>query len=222
MNTNGGCELPCWWGFELGNTSLDEIRQFYTTFDAHVNVRKRNSDVSTLTTLFVDPQIENGTQIPNIFSIKDDSITALVYADGPSYHIISLLQQLGQPSDIWMWTIPERLQGILPARFRLYFPERGVFVLYATGGMRVGDTVNICFDGAGGTSLLLWDPDVWDPDGTKGIIDRSDEGGSAFVLEGHPIEEVSNWNVEQFYTILTDPNHMECLETPSEIWPSPW
>ena len=120
-----------------------------------------------------------------------------------------------------MWTIPEPREGILPSRFRLYFPERGVFVLYATGGVKNGDVVNVCFDGPGGVILLLWNPAIWDPDSTKGIVDRSNEGGSAFTLEGYPIEEVSNWDTEQFYTILTDPTRSECLETPSDLWAAP-
>lgn len=83
------------------------------------------------------------------------------------------------------------------------------------------EAVQVCFDGPGGTTLLLWDPAIWDPDGTKSINDRSDEGGTAFTLEGHPIGEVSNWDVEQFYAVLNDPTGSECLKTPSNLWPPP-
>jgi len=79
----------------------------------------------------------------------------------------------------------------------------------------------VCFDKSGGATLLLWNPSVWDPDGTKSIVDRANEGGTAFTLEGFPIEEVSNWDTTQFYTILTDPTRSECLETPSNLWPPP-
>ena len=37
MGSNGGCTLPCWWGFELGKTSLGEVRQLYTAFDTYIS-----------------------------------------------------------------------------------------------------------------------------------------------------------------------------------------
>jgi hypothetical protein len=120
-----------------------------------------------------------------------------------------------------MWTIPQPYEGLLPARFRLYFPEKGVFIVYGTDGVRANDYVELCFDGPGGASLLLWDPDTWDPEGIKGIEDRANESSSAFSLEGFPLEEASNWNTEQFYNNLIDPENTECLQTPSNLWPHP-
>jgi hypothetical protein len=214
--------LPCWWGFELGATNIGMVKQFYTSLGANSFEQKYPDNYSVVEALFVDAQIENGEQVVHSFVAQDGIlIEALIDADDPSYQIEPLLQRLGQPSEVWMWTIPEPREGILPSRFRLYFPEQGVFVLYATGGEKSDDAVNVCFDGPGGVTLLLWDPAIWDPDGTKGIIDRSNEGGSSFTLEGYPIEEVSNWDTEQFYTILTDPTRTECLETPSNLWAAP-
>jgi hypothetical protein len=223
MSSNGGCALPCWWGFELGNTSIDEVRQLYTSFGANISEQNDHNGTSVLEAKFIDPQIENGTQVKHTFITEEDvliEVLAEIVFD-PNYQLTPLLQELGQPSDIWMWTIPEPYEGALPARFRLYFPERGVFVLYSTGGLKVDNAVHVCFEDTGGVILLLWEPDIWDPTGIKNIIERSDEGGSSFMLEGFPIEEVSNWNVEQLYTALTNPNRTKCLETPSNLWISP-
>lgn len=190
---------------------------------AFVDITEFADGRARLTALFMDDQIKNGQQVNHIFSAQDGIIVeALVHADAANYQIEPLLQQLGHPTDVWMWTIPEPYEDILPSRFRLYFPNQGVFVLYATGAQKVNDVVEICFDRPGGVTLLLWEPSVWDPSGTKDIFDRADEGGTAFSLEGHPIEEVSNWDTEQFYTMLTTPNNSACLETASDIWPSPY
>jgi len=223
MSGNGGCTLPCWWGFELGKASIGEVRQLYTSFDSYISEQKGRGGVSVLEVIFVDPQIENGIQVRHTFMARDDLITeAEIQTHYQSeYQITSILEQLGQPSEIWMWTISGPFEGSLPARFRLFFPEQGIFMGYATEGMKQDDVVDICFEGSGGTALLLWDPKIWDPESTKGIVDRANEGGSAFTLEGYPINEVSNWDVEEFYTILSDPAHSECLETPSELWSSP-
>ncbi len=220
IKSNGGCELPCWWGFEPGVTHIEYVNQLYESFATFINPKEFANGRFRLTVLFVETNIENGEQVYHTFRAQDGVFTeALVDADDPSYHIVPILQRLGQPSEIWMWTIPEPYEGILPSRFRLYFPEQGVLVLYATGGEKIDDHVNVCFDGPGGVTLLLWDPEIWDPEDTKDIYERADTGGVG--LEGFPIEEVSNWDVEQFYTILTDPAHTECLETPSNLWSPP-
>lgn len=227
MSSNGGCTLPCWWGFELGVASLDEVRQFYMAFDTHITERVENNGISELTVKFVDPQIENGIQIRHIFIAQNDiiveaEIEAEIEAEyDPNYRIESLLKRLGQPSDVWIWTIPEPSEDVLPMTFRVFFPEIGVMIGYAVFAERVGNTVQACFDTQGGTRLLLWNPLLWDPSSDKGIVERVSES-STFTLENFsPIEEVSNWDVEQFYTVLTNPTHTECLETPSSLWPSP-
>lgn len=223
MSSNGGCVLPCWWGIELAATSINEVRQLYTSLGADISEQNNPNGISIFEATFLDPQIEKNTQVRHMFITREDMLTeALIeIVFDPNYQITSLLQQLGEPSDVWLWTIPELYEGILPVRFRLYFPEQGVFVLYSTGGMKIDNSVHVCFEDTGGVILLLWEPDIWDPDGTKGIVDRSNEGGSQFTLEGFPIEEVSNWDVEAFYEILTDPAQSECLETPSNLWSPP-
>jgi hypothetical protein len=223
MNSNGGCELPCWWGFELGKATEEQVKQFYNSLGAYIFEREYPDGYSIVETLFVDPQIEDGIQVRHMFLAQDGIIieAEVQVRSQPDYQIEPILQRFGQPSEVWMWTIPEPYEGILPTRFRLYFPEQGILVLYGTGGVRIGDEVNVCFDRRGGAILLLWDPEIWDPDGTKGLIERANDS-SELTLEGdHPIEEVSNWNAEQFYTVLTDPTRSDCLLTPSELWPAP-
>lgn len=223
MSSNGGCTLPCWWGIELGVTPIEYVEQLYLSLGASITIRDFVNGRSRITALFVDPQIENGIQVRHTFRAQDSVVieAEIQVHHQPNYQIEPILEQLGPPSEVWMWTIPEPYEGILPARFRLYYPDQGIFVGYATDGVKIGETVNICFDGPGSTALLLWDPNIWDPDGIKDIDDRANEGGSTFALEGYPVDEVSNWDVEQFYTILVDPAHTECFETPSNLWPSP-
>ena len=223
MSNNGNCELPCWWGIELGKSTLDEVRQFYKAFDIYAVEQTGKNGLSVFYAQFVDPQIENGIQVGHTFIAQDDIVieAEIQTHNQPEYQITPLLKQLGQPSEVWMWTIPEPFEGSLPARFRLYFPEKGVFMVYATEGMKHNDVVDICFDGLGGTALLLWNPTIWDADGSKGIVERANEGSSGFRLEGFSIKEASSWDVEQFYNVLTDPNLSECLETPSNLWAAP-
>jgi hypothetical protein len=223
MSSNNDCALPCWWGFKMGKTTVDEIRQFYATFATFTSEQVGRNGISVFTAKFEDPQIEDGIQVRHTFIAQNDVVIEaeieVIYDQ--SYQIESLLQQLGQPSEIWLRTIPDTYEGVLPVSLRLFFPENGVLVSYAIFGERTGDVIQACFDHEGGAIVLLWDPIIWDINGNKGFIERTNES-SELTLEGHrPLVEVSNWDVEQFYAILTDPTHSECLETPSELWSAP-
>lgn len=203
---------------------MQEVRQFYETFDASLIEQTGDGGRSALYVTFVDPEIEAGTQLRHLFRIQDGTVIEVEaqVRRQPYYQIESLLQQFGQPTEIWMWTIPESYEGILPVSFRLYYPEQGVLVAYAVAGARVDDAVQVCFDELGSVILRLWDPSIWDPNGTKGFVERANETSELGLdRDFYPIEEVSNWDVEQFYTILTDPSHTECLETQSNLWPPP-
>lgn len=223
MSSNGGCALPCWWGFELGTASLDEVRQFYMAFDISIVEQVGNGGRAALYITFVDPEIEDGVQVRHLFRVQDGKVieAEIQLRSLPDYQIVPILQRLGQPSEVWMWTIPEPYEGILPAHFRLYFPEQGILVFYGTGAEKSGDEVKVCFNGLGSATIRLWDPIIWDPIGEKGFVERANDT-SELILEGdRPIEEVSNWDTEQFYTILRDDSHSQCLQTPSNLWPSP-
>lgn len=223
MATNNGCQLPCWWGLKMGNSTIEEVVQLYAQLDPVITVQDFPESKTRVTILFIDPEIEEGIQTTHTFWGQNGIIQEAQIHVGnyENFTPVSLMEQFGQPSEVWMWTIPESYQGILPTRFRIFFPEQGVFVLYATGGEKIADAVHVCFDGPEEVALLLWEPVIWDPDGAKGIVDRANEGGTAFTLEGHPIEEASNWNEETLYTNLLNPNSTECLQTPSNLWMPP-
>jgi hypothetical protein len=143
INNNGGCELPCWWGVEMGKTSIEEVRQFYATFDTFMIEQAGDSGRSALYVTFVDPQIEDGTQVRHLFRVQD---SVVIEAEAqvrrqPNYQIEPILHQFGQPAEIWIWTIPEVYEGILPASFRLYYPELGILVAYAVEGVKVDNDV---------------------------------------------------------------------------------
>lgn len=221
--SNGGCELPCWWGLVLGESSLGDVRQRYAPFQPLFTEQTFPSGVASIYALFEDPQIENGTQLNHAFVAQDGVvIEAMIEIDRhPDYQIEPLLNRLGQPHEIWLRTLPNFREGILPMYFLLFYPDKGVLISYAMDGERDNNHVLGCFNGLGGVAVRLWDPLIWDPDGDKGFLDRTERGDFS-LAEGYlPIEEVSNWDAERFYIVLSDPGHTECLETPAGLWPEP-
>lgn len=223
MTTNNGCQLPCWWGLELGKSTFEEVIQLYQQFDPAITIQEYADGYSIITILFVDPEIEDGVQTRHMLTILNGILieAEIQVRKYERFSPTSLMQEFGQPSEVWLWTIPEPFEGVLPADFLVYYPDHGILSGYRELADTLGENVQVCLNGTGNSTLLLWNPDIWDPEGTKGFIERTN-ASSELTLEGHQrIEDVSNWDEEVLYTNVLDPNSTECLETPSNLWTSP-
>lgn len=223
MATNNGCQLPCWWGLKLGESSLEEVVQLYAQFEPFITIQDFAEGVARVTIKFVDPEIEDGIQTTHTFRGKDGIVleAEIQVRKYDNFTPLSLMEQFGQPFEIWLWTIPEPFEGILPASFRFYFPENGILTGYRELAGTKGDNVEICLNGNGNSILLLWDPAIWGPNKEMGFIERAN-ASSELSLEGHQrIGEVSSWDEEVFFANVTDSNSTGCLETPSSLWSPP-
>lgn len=223
MTTNNGCQLPCWWGLEMGSSTFDEVIQLYEQLDPHIAIREYPEDIKIVEFLFIDPEIEEGLQTRHMFNFENGILieAEIQVRKYENFTPVSLLEQFGKPSEVWLWTIPEPYQGILPASFHFYFPDQGILSAYREWVENAEENVEVCFKGDGGSIIRLWNPGIWNPDGTKDFVERTNRS-SELTLEGHqPISQVSNWDEEALYTNLLDPNSTECLLTPSNLWQSP-
>jgi hypothetical protein len=207
----------------LGESSIDVVRQYYARFEPLIREQTFSDEMASIDVLFQNPQIEHGIQVRHAFLAQDGVvIEAMIELDWhPYYQIEPLLGRLGQPDEIWLRTIPNFREGVLPMYFLLFYPEKGVLISYAIDGERDDYHVRGCFNGLGGVILWLWEPLIWDPNGDKGFLERTDRGVYSLADGYQPIEEVSNWDAEHFHYVLSDPGHTECLETPAELWPEP-
>lgn len=223
MTTNDNCQLPCWWGLEMGISTIDEVVQLYEPFDPVITIQDYPEGYAIVTIQFIDPNITGDIQTRHMFTILNGILIEAEIQVGKyeNFTPASLMAQFGQPSEVWLWTIPKPYQGLLPASFRFYFAEQGILTAYAESARNVGENVEVCLNGNGGSILLLWRPEIWNPDGSKGFMDRAN-ASAELTLEGHqPISEVSNWDAEALYTNLLNPDSTECLETPSNQWSPP-
>ncbi len=224
MATNNGCQLPCWWGLEMGSSTFEEVVQLYTQFDPVITIQDFPENKTRVTIQFVEHNnIEGSIQTTHTFRGQNGVVleAEIQVHKYENFTPLSLMEQFGQPSEVWLWTIPEPYQGLLPAYFRFFFPEKGILSAYAESGERVGGNVEICFNGDGGSILLLWNPDIWNPDGSKDFTERANASAELTLWENQPISEVSNWDEEELYTNLLNPGSTECLQTPSDLWTPP-
>lgn len=224
MATNRGCELPCWWGLELGVSSLDDVVQLYQQFDPFITIQDFESGVTRITIKFVEPTIENGEQTTHTFRGRDNVLleSEIQVKKYENFTPLSLMTRFGQPSEVWLWTIPEPFEGVLPADFLMYFPEHGILAGYRELASNSEENVEVCLNGTGSSSLLVWEPSIWDPNGELSFIDRAKASSELSLITGQQrIEEVSNWDEATLYANVLDSASTDCLLTPSNLWTSP-
>jgi hypothetical protein len=227
LENNGGCELPCWWGFELGATTVDDVAQFYTKFDQYMSFQEEGKGYTAIYITFTDPGIENGWQTEHRFLAEDGIVVKanIIIGQHSYYQLEPLLQRFGSPAEVWMRTISDYEEdGRVPFIYTLYYPEHGILLDTGHFSAGAGTDTNMlvdCFEREDSLRIVMWDVASLDPAHEQFILDNSiglPETQGEYVQR--PIAEVSNWNTDMFFTVLSDPSRTDCLETLSEIWPT--
>lgn len=126
MTTNNGCQLPCWWGLKMGSSTFDEVIQLYAQFDPLITVQNFPEDKTRITILFADLEIEEGIQTTHTFRGQSGVVLEAEIEVGNYENLapLSLMQQFGSPLEVWLRTIPEPYQGILPHFFAFTFLKK--------------------------------------------------------------------------------------------------
>lgn len=154
METNGGCQLPCWWGVSLGDSAENAIERFNGVFDEKFD---NDSMYYAFRFKIVDEHgiIRLGYHNPEM-SIMDVSISIdyhfidgevqfidvsverplpqygeeTLIRDWEKYSISSMLQRYGKPQYVYLF--PQSIADPGPLNFTLvlYYPELGLTFEY--------------------------------------------------------------------------------------------
>lgn len=233
MATNGGCELPCWWGFELGD-SLESISQTFINLGIAPLVigssSKVDSDqIGTRDTSYYD--IHEGNAVARLsvstqFHELNDSLE-YVYVfvnrvqfersqeefirDWEQYFLSSFLQRYGKPTQVYfrLRTVAEVMD---PPQFSvsLLYREKGLAITYHIIGRWLRDEesrAEFCLDIENVQTIEL---SLFNPDGF-------DRWGYQFAPYHDELYEPLTWEVEYgvpldtFYETYRHPENLDCL-----------
>ncbi len=231
LKENGGCRLPCWWGFTPGKTSWQIAESFFVSQGKKIG-KYRDSQTTDYTIYFHIPL--HGSQInQDYYTVNGDTIDVitiravppirndkLVYGDAQftndwrPYTLPRMLADYGQPQQIFLRTFSDTPTGWLPFNLLLFYPEQGIFVSYYGPAEKSEETLRACLDQ---TDIRLW---LWSPEHTMSLERLVNMGSSPIGdLSGfRSLEEATGMSVEQFYQSFVQPNHKTCLETPADMW----
>lgn len=122
LNTNGGCDLPCWWGISPGQSSWSGAQQFLLSIGANIYSNFEFGKLIHATPNFNEPVIkisdnQPGTNDNKIYFVEKDKIIEQIYvnADGwtnpkvfqshwRSYMPRQILEKYGLPDRIRVYT----------------------------------------------------------------------------------------------------------------------
>ena len=101
------------------------------------------------------------------------------------------------------------------------YSDLGFLIEYISPSELVDDYLRGCPMEA---KLTLWS---WDPDNDLSLaeivvvkpIDRGFTSRSVGYFK--PIEEATSMTLDEFYQVFKDPNNVQCLKTPADMWHKP-
>lgn len=230
LETNGGCELPCWWGIMPGETDWQTVRNLFASLgkgtndvpylDGTIGHGSRNFEVSH----FDHPDyyiahtfVERDRVVQSIeimCEVFEDATSENFARDWHRYSLDQVLTRYGEPSQVMLELWPDPPEPYYPYRLFVFYEELGILIKYE-GPAIPGETFRVCPEFEQVTVLHLW-------------LQSHEQGLSLLQLANLdpleqaqmlPLEEAAGMDAETFYETFKEADTAACLESPAAIWP---
>lgn len=232
--SNGGCQLPCWWGIHPGESR----RNAFEALAAQLKDFSRNKLYETKGTFWV--RVPDGEFQPSVYiefgplendtvewlgirpgldqreangtydlSAGDESLEFEVYFS--RYMLSNTLSTYGQPDEILLGGDPDACFYTVA----LVYLSQGIFFAY-TGNMC--STYRVCPAASKIEGIWAWEP------GRYSSRQEVYASSVPIVLFGERftgIEEKTGISLEEFYERFKDPAERGCLQSSAERWWGP-
>lgn len=228
LETNNGCQLPCWWGITPGETEWTIAKEFLNRFDQNIYQASSTPgqvyyevSIPLPFEVFTEDYTELGILVQNGF--VEIIETDVSIGDTPPGHLTpyilsAILMTYGEPAEVWIATYGSSPGGgpgsgeILPFVVVLFYRELGIATLYYDNGVIQGGVVHGCPQEDPAKTLSLWSPDL------DLTFEEVVNGSSAFNYEYLSLEESTEMDVVTFYETFKNADNTTCLETPADLW----
>lgn len=221
LQTNGGCELPCWWGIVPGETKWEDAEQFLSRFTLRIEKdweeTKKGADGQPFQIKNFVVYMDIDQPDPGLFSIriKDEFVTGIYVSrplTKPHFSLQKLLNNQGVPSKIFIFTHSNVMEPPTPFDLILYYQEQRFLIVYTTLVYKENEQITACLDDVGPTIAVVSDAEA-----------LTDQQVQEFFLGPDPrgilsIEDALGITTDVFYETYRDSETI-CLTTPANIWP---
>jgi len=229
LQDNGGCRLPCWWGFTPGETLWQTAEAFFTLYGKRVFEYK--NPPLTIYSIFFYISRHDLQQLNQDYIVEDSIVNTInvhavpptrgdefVYGDAQfakdweRYMLSQMLSAYGQPSQIFLGVY---IAPTMPFDLLLFYPEKGILVRYTAPAERVDSIFRMC---PYRTDITLW---LWPPERDMSLEYIANVGGFPMgddMSYFQSLAEATGMSAEQFYQTFAQPGNQTCLETPADMW----
>ena len=214
LKTNGGCDLPCWWGIVPGQTDWQTAKGRFIAYGGSV------FDVTRSTLPFE-------YRISHSFVQRDgvvESIQVMVEVHGgitpdqfatdwKRYSLDRVLTRYGVPAQVWLFLEPSTEPGSSSNYgLTVAYGDLGVLIYYE-GAATISETRTQACPRMQNVVLMLFQ--LQQPNTTASNNQPAFPSGKPFV---HTLEEATGMSLDTFYKTFKSDNNQTCLDLPT-TWP---
>lgn len=217
--TNGGCELPCWWGITPGKTTWEETQQVFALLREYKSVR---SSIGAIGVGFPKYSGFDASVYSGDGTVEEIWVFGSLYGtDGSGrlfpfdnswqpYSLSEVLEHLGIPSQVMVGFEPDTVEEDDKWYYELhvFYDELGLIIRYEGPATLDSKHMRGCFSLDQLTDIRLYSRVPW-PGGFQGP--PWDYG-----IDPEPLEQASDLSLEEFYERFQYDG--ACLESPANFW----
>ena len=221
VETNGGCELPCFLGITAGQTNWLLAHQSLKSFGLGYDENYQRGWLLD-TTHNVKIEMDFTLSAAKIKSVDIRTFAEQMEADSyyaqmfQFYLLPSVLTRLRKPSQVWIGidTLGSmRLNNIARGpvyTLALFYDSLGLMIRYEWKVEKAGKQWKLCPER--GSMIALY---VTSPQGSLSMDEIPLEPSSYSYFS---LEQATGMTIDSFYETFKDVNPQVCLETPTKIW----
>ena len=142
LETNNGCQLPCWWGITPGQTTWESAERFFNSFVTDIPYVSGSSVINYSPRIPLPFEVFGVDYLLPTYTVRDGiviSINVDVYVlsapvdPTPSYlmpYVLSaFLTSMGQPTEVWLFTYSYSYENHVPFSVVLFYRPQGVVAI---------------------------------------------------------------------------------------------
>jgi len=213
--TNGNCvEMPCWWGFNINQTSWSEIYEYFNDYAVSI----------------IDYEEKFGNDAFHEIRFEDDRIFFLEGEDGKidllafDYRgsLADILNHYGVPGSVRL-SVNINMTDYPDTFFFLIYPDQGVTVLGAGYGQRAGSIdsrqVQECSEAIAeyGIRVFTWPTNSAEMDVLGGYENLVREFSRGAANRDISLEDAADITPEEFFERFSNPETNACMDIPFSV-----
>ena len=218
LETNGGCELPCWWGITPSKTDWQSVLKQCKNYGGCDLDIPESAQVPDYAIRQRFDQLDGKVRSILVTSeVPGQRLSGSFSKDWQRYALDQVLTRYGKPSQVFVELSNYCADSpCAPSGYGLYvvYDDLGILFRYL-GPAERSDPIQACpvFAKISYLQLVLQSPQdtrtlmqtsAIDPDQIKWI---------------RPLTEVAEMTIEDFYRIFKEPDSKECITSPAKFWP---